>query len=393
MNFETIKEECGQYVMNTYGRFPVAIAKGKGAACWDFDGKEYVDFTSGIGVNALGFCHDGWMAAVIGQLSTLTHVSNLFYTAPGIQVAKKLTQASGMSKMFFANSGAEANEGAIKLARKYSFEKYGGDRYEIVTLVNSFHGRTITTLAATGQEVFHKNFDPFTQGFAYAVANDMDDVKAKVTDKTCAIMMEMVQGEGGVLPLEPEFAKQVEELCREKDLLLIVDEVQTGIGRTGKLFAFQHYGISPNVVTMAKGLGGGLPIGGFLADEKCSTVLGPGDHATTFGMNPVICAGASYLLDQVNSPDFLAQVEKKGQYLREKLAALPGVTQVRGKGLMLGVEIQGWKSSDVVTACIEKGLLILTAKTAVRLLPPLTITYEEMDKGLAILEQVLSQKA
>ena len=376
--------------MNTYGRFPLAIQRGKGAKCWDFEGKEYIDFTSGIGVNALGFCHEGWAAAVIGQISTLTHTSNLYYTAPGVQVAKKLTESTGLSKMFFANSGAEANEGAVKLARKYSRDKYGEGRYEILTLVNSFHGRTVTTLSATGQEVFHRNFFPFTEGFSHAEANNISDVKSKVTEKTCAILLEMVQGEGGVLPLEEEFVRQVAALCKEKDLLLMVDEVQTGIGRTGKLFAYQHYGISPQVVTVAKGLGGGLPIGGFLVDESCQNVLGPGDHATTFGMNPVICAGASYLLDQVNTPAFLKDVAEKGEYLRKKLAALPGVTQVRGKGLMLGVEIPGKPAANVVKAGIEKGLLLLTAKTAVRLLPPLNITYEEIDQGLAILNEILS---
>ena len=305
-------------------------------------------------------------------------------------MAKKLTESTGLSKMFFANSGAEANEGAVKLARKYSRDKYGEGRYEILTLVNSFHGRTVTTLSATGQEVFHRNFFPFTEGFSHAEANNISDVKSKVTEKTCAILLEMVQGEGGVLPLEEEFVRQVAALCKEKDLLLMVDEVQTGIGRTGKLFAYQHYGISPQVVTVAKGLGGGLPIGGFLVDESCQNVLGPGDHATTFGMNPVICAGASYLLDQVNTPAFLKDVAEKGEYLREKLAALPGVTQVRGKGLMLGVEIPGKPAADVVKAGIEKGLLLLTAKTAVRLLPPLNITYEEIDQGLAILNEILS---
>ena len=390
MTTNQLMQESQSCVMNTYGRVPLAIQRGKGAKCWDFEGKEYIDFTSGIGVNALGFCHEGWAAAVIGQISTLTHTSNLYYTAPGVQVAKKLTESTGLSKMFFANSGAEANEGAVKLARKYSRDKYGEGRYEILTLVNSFHGRTVTTLSATGQEVFHRNFFPFTEGFSHAEANNISDVKSKVTEKTCAILLEMVQGEGGVLPLEEEFVRQVAALCKEKDLLLMVDEVQTGIGRTGKLFAYQHYGISPQVVTVAKGLGGGLPIGGFLVDESCQNVLGPGDHATTFGMNPVICAGASYLLDQVNTPAFLKDVAEKGEYLREKLAALPGVTQVRGKGLMLGVEIPGKPAANVVKAGIEKGLLLLTAKTAVRLLPPLNITYEEIDQGLAILKEILS---
>ena len=390
MTTNQLMQESQSCVMNTYGRFPLAIQRGKGAKCWDFEGKEYIDFTSGIGVNALGFCHEGWAAAVIGQISTLTHTSNLYYTAPGVQVAKKLTESTGLSKMFFANSGAEANEGAVKLARKYSRDKYGEGRYEILTLVNSFHGRTVTTLSATGQEVFHRNFFPFTEGFSHAEANNIGDVKSKVTEKTCAILLEMVQGEGGVLPLEEEFVRQVAALCKEKDLLLMVDEVQTGIGRTGKLFAYQHYGISPQVVTVAKGLGGGLPIGGFLVDESCQNVLGPGDHATTFGMNPVICAGASYLLDQVNTPAFLKDVAEKGEYLREKLAALPGVTQVRGKALVLGVEIPGKPAANVVKAGIEKGLLLLTAKTAVRLLPPLNITYEEIDQGLAILNEILS---
>ncbi len=390
-NFGGIKQDSDKYTMNTYARFPVAISNGENATCYDFDGKKYIDFGSGIGVTSLGYGNKRWADAVAKQALSLSHTSNLYYTKPYTDLAKIMMEKTGFSKVFFANSGAEANEGAIKLARKRSFDKYGTGRSEIITLVNSFHGRTVTTIAATGQDVFHNYFFPFTEGFAYATANDISDVKAKVSDKTCAIMIELVQGEGGVMPLEKEFVKQIEALCMEQDLTFIVDEVQTGVGRTGTFYCFEQYDIKPNVITSAKGLGGGLPIGAVLADEKCADVLGPGQHATTYGGNAICCAGALVVMSELYDGGLLKEVSKKGDYIREKLSTIPHVKQVRGMGLMIGIEIdESIKASDVVALCVEKGLLILTAKTILRMLPPLSITKEEIDLGMEILDNVLS---
>ncbi len=390
MNFEQVKELDQQNVLHSYARFDLAIAEGKGAVCKDYDGREYVDFSSGIGVNSLGYCDPEWAAAIAKQAGTLQHTSNLYYTAPCAQAAKLLCDKTGYSKVFFANSGAEANEGAIKAARKYSYDKYGEGRYEIITLVNSFHGRTVTTLKATGQEVFHKYFFPFTEGFVYAQANNLQDVAAKISDKTCAVMMEFVQGEGGVISLEAGFVKGVFDLCAQKDLLVIGDEVQTGVGRTGSLFCCQQYGVQPDILTAAKGLGGGLPVGAVLFNQKTSAVLGPGDHATTFGGNPVVCAGVQVVLNRLTD-SFLQEVAQKGQYLRDKISRMSKVTGVSGKGLMLGVALEGITSREAVARCIEKGLIALTAKEKLRLLPPLTITYEEMDRGIAVLAEVLDK--
>lgn len=314
MTYQELKAEETQYVMQTYGRFPVALDHGKGSVLWDVADKRYIDFTSGIGVNCLGYDHPTLTQAIETQIHKLMHVSNLFTTAPMVQTAKTLVTATGMGKVFFANSGAEANEGAIKLARKYSFDKYGAGRHKIITLWNSFHGRTITTLKATGQTRFHDSFFPFTEGFDYAEAGNLADLTAKIDDSTCAIMMELIQGEGGVLPQDLEFVKAVEALCREKDLLLIIDEVQTGIGRTGSLFCFQQYEIQPDIVTMAKGLGGGVPIGAVMAAKSCCDVLTPGTHATTFGGSPTVCAAANAVLSIVNDPAFLNEVQQKGTY-------------------------------------------------------------------------------
>ena len=384
-----IFELYDEYVAPTYGRFPLVIVSGQGARCKDPEGREYVDFTSGIGVNSLGFCDKGWADAVARQASTLNHTSNLYYTVPGGRLAELLCKNAGMEKAFFANSGAESNEGAIKVARKYSHDRYGEGRATVLTLVNSFHGRTVTTLAATGQEVFHKNFMPFTEGFRYVEANNPAALRKAMTGDVCAILMEMVQGEGGVIPLDPEFVQTAAELCAEKDVLLMVDEVQTGIGRTGTLFAFQQYGIEPDVVTFAKGVGGGLPLGGFLLGKKTALVLGKGDHATTFGANPIACAGGCEVLERLTSPGFLEGVAEKGRYFREKLLAMPHVSAVDGLGLMMGV-VTDLPAADVVRAGIEKGVLMLTAKTKVRLLPPLTITKEEIDEGLARMEAALA---
>ena len=390
-NFDIISSQDKQYVANTYGRFPVAIKEGKGALCKDFDGKEYIDFSSGIGVNSLGFCNEGWVEAVTKQLTTLQHISNLYYTEPCINAAKLLCEKTGMKKVFFSNSGAESNEGAIKCARKYSYIKYGENRNKVITLVNSFHGRTVTTLAATGQDVFHKYFFPFTEGFEYVKANNIESLRKALDGSVCAVMMELIQGEGGVMPLDKEYVKEVEKLCNENDIILIVDEVQTGVGRTGKLFCFQNYGINPDVVTTAKGIGGGLPLGCVMFSEKTENVLVAGDHATTFGGNPVATAGAEYILRTMDE-SFLGEVEKKGEYMREKILSMPHVVGIDGLGLMMGIRLDDTViSSDIVKKGIEKGVLLLTAKAKVRLLPPLNITYEEIDRGLEALRAALSE--
>ena len=391
MTYQELKSQEQQYVMPTYGRFPIALDHGQGAQLWDVEGKRYIDLASGIGVNCLGYNHPVLTHAIEEQIHKLMHVSNLFTTAPMVQTAKTLVTATGMGKVFFANSGAEANEGAIKLARKYSFDKYGQGRSKIITLWNSFHGRTVTTLKATGQTRFHDYFFPFTEGFDYAAAGDLDDLKSKVDGSTCAIMMELIQGEGGVLPQDPDFVKAVRALCDEKDLLLIIDEVQTGIGRTGSLFCFQQYGILPDVVTMAKGLGGGLPVGAVMASKTCCDVLGPGTHATTFGGSPTVCAAANAVLSIVNDEKFLAEVREKGEYLKNAILSLgsPAIHGVRGMGLMLGIIVDDGQHSAFANKLIEHGVLAITAgKNAVRLLPPLTITYEEMDEALAVMKTV-----
>lgn len=389
--FDKIKALDDENVAHTYGRFPVAIKEGKGATCYDFDGKKYIDFSSGIGVNSLGFCDEGWVKAVTEQLNTLQHISNLYYTEPCARAAKLLCEKTGMKKVFFSNSGAESNEGAIKCARKYSLTKYGENRNRVITLVNSFHGRTVTTLAATGQDVFHKYFFPFTEGFAFAPANDFEKLVEIADDSTCAIMMELIQGEGGVMPLENDFVKKVEAFCKKKDILLIIDEVQTGVGRTGKLFAFQNYGISPDIVTTAKGIGGGLPLGCVMFGEKTECTFGPSDHATTFGGNPVATAGAVHILERLDDV-FLSEVKAKGEYITERLLKMPHIIGVDGMGMMLGIRLEeGIVAADIVKKAIANGALALTAKTKLRLLPPLTITYEEIDEGLSAIEKALSE--
>ena len=392
MTSNEIKALTGQYIMNTYGRFPVAIDHGQGATLYDPEGNEYIDFTSGIGVTDLGYGYQPWVDAITAQAKKLGHVSNLFYTEPAAKLAESLCKRTGESCVFFANGGGEANEGMIKLARKYSFDKYGKGRATIITLNNSFHGRTITTLMATGQEVFHNYFFPFTEGFRYADANDLASLEAAAGDDVCAVMMELVQGEGGVLPLDVEYVQAVKKLCEEKDWLLLADEVQTGVGRTGTLFAFQQYGILPDVVSFAKGIAGGLPMSGIMANEKCRNVLTPGTHATTFGANPV-CAAAGLVVQETLSDDFLEDVQAKGTYLRNQIEALnlPCFGQTRGMGLMIGIEVKdGYNKSEIANKLIENGLLVLTAGPGMRLLPPLVITKEEMDKGVAIMKKALS---
>lgn len=390
MNSADIQKKDSQYIANTYKRFPVSLVKGKGAIAYDPEGKEYVDFTSGIGVNALGYSDEGWAEAVAAQAATLQHVSNLYSTSPDVQVAEKLCGYTGFSKVFFGNSGAEANEGALKVARKYGMEKHGENCNTVITLKNSFHGRTITTLSATGQDVFHQFFFPFTEGFKFVEAGNIDELHAAVDDTVCAIMLELIQGEGGVVPVDEAFVKEVARICEEKDLVFIVDEIQTGISRTGTFLCYEQFGVKPDVVSLAKGLGGGLPIGAVMMNQKTEEVLGFGQHGSTFGGNPVACAGAKYVLDQVMQPEFLAEVNKKAAYLKEKLEAIPEIEFTTGLGLMMGAELKsGFTAGEVAGKCVEEGLLVLTAKTRLRFLPPLTITYDEIDRGIEILARVL----
>ena len=390
MDFQTIRSRDDQYVMHTYNRFLVDIDHGKNATLWSAEGKEYIDFTSGIGVNSVGIANPKWVDAVAVQAAKLGHMSNLFYTQPCGALAEQLCRRAGMSAAFFANSGAESNEGLIKLARKYSFDKYGKGRGTILTLTNSFHGRTVTTLSATGQEVFHNYFFPFTDGFRYAEPT-MDGIAQVAGHDVCAVMLELIQGESGVWPLEQSFIHDLAILCAERDWLLLVDEVQTGIGRTGTLFCYQQYGILPDAVSFAKGIAGGLPFGGFLVGEKCRNVLGPGTHATTFGGNPICSAAALATLDILNE-EMMGEIADKGKYLRWAIEAmdLSCLGKTRGMGLMIGVEVKpGQTNREVAMKLMENGLLVLTAGPALRLLPPLTITKDEMDKGLSILKQTL----
>lgn len=381
-------------VMGTYGRYDLVLDSGENRTAVSENGDEYIDFGSGIGTNSLGFCDSDWVEAICSQAKKIQHTSNYYYTKVQADFANKLCEATGYSKMFFGNSGAEANECAIKLARKYSFDKYGkeAERNIILTLVNSFHGRTMTTLSATGQDVFHNYFFPFTPGFVNVEANNIQNLKDKLNEydgKICAVMFEFVQGEGGVIPLEQSFVDSIFEECEKRDILTIGDEVQTGIGRTGKLLASEHYRKQPNVTTLAKGLAGGVPIGVCLADEKCCDVLTKGTHGSTFGGNPISCAGGNAVLNKVTNPEFLREVMKKSEYFKKKLAEINEVEGIDGLGLMIGIRLKTKNAADVCKLCLDNGLLILTAKTKLRFLPPLTITYEEIDKGLEILKKVL----
>ena len=388
MDFKMLQEKEQQNVMGTYARYPLALDHGKNATCYDVEGREFIDFTSGIGVNVLGFCDEGWIKAVTNQLNKLQHTSNLYYTQPCIEVAELMCKKSGMKKMYFSNSGAEANEGMIKAARKYSFMKYGEKRNTIVALKNSFHGRTMAALSATGQDTYHQYFFPFVEGFTFAIANDIEDTMSKLDETVCGIMLELVQGEGGVLPLEKAYIKAIYEACKERDILLMIDEVQTGIGRTGTFFSYEQFDIVPDLVSCAKGLGGGMPIGGVLFGEKTQTCLSFGDHGSTYGGNPVVAAGSVEILNRIDE-EFLEEVKKKGDYLRTRLEAMPHVLKIDGLGMMLGIVLD-ITAKDVLSEALVQGLLVLTAKTKIRLLPPLTITYEEMEKGLDIFEGVLT---
>ena len=380
-----IKELDSKYIANTYARFPIEIVKGKGSKLYDENGKEYIDMGTGIGVSIFGVGDEEWVSAVTEQLTTLQHTSNLYYSSPCVKLAEILCKKTGAKKVFFSNSGAEANECAIKAARKYAAEKKGAEYYNIITLKNSFHGRTITTLAATGQETFHKDFLPLTEGFLYADAGDLEGIKKLIEEnKVCAVMIEPIQGEGGVVPLREDFVKGLEKLCKENDILLIVDEVQTGNGRTGALYGFMKYGISPDIVSTAKGLGGGLPLGATMFFEKTEDVYTPGTHGSTFGGNPVSCAGAYNIVKRLDS-DFLNEVEKKHDYIINELQNSDGVISITGLGLMLGIETEK-DVSEVLKECQNKGVLPIKAKNKLRLLPPLNISFEDLKTAVEVIK-------
>ncbi|MBQ8210837.1 MAG: aspartate aminotransferase family protein [Clostridia bacterium] len=386
----TVIETDKKYIANTYARYPVTLVSGHGAVAVDENGKEYIDMGSGIGVNIFGYCDKEWADAVAQQLNTIQHTSNLYYTTPGAELAKILCEKSGMKKCFFGNSGAEANECAIKTARKYSLDKYNNpDRNVIVTLNQSFHGRTLATLTATGQDTFHTTFGPFPEGFAYAPANDFEKLKEICNGNVCAIMMEIVQGEGGVIALDKNFIKKVYDFCKESDILLIVDEVQTGNGRTGKMYAYQNFDIMPDIVSTAKGIAGGLPMGVCMFGEKTADTLTPGSHGSTYGMNPAVAAGALSVVKRLDD-EFLNGVVKKSEYIKARLSECKNVKSVSGMGLMLGIETTK-DSKAIVSKCIERGVLPLTAKTKIRLLPPLNISDEELKKAMDIITEVIEE--
>ena len=383
------KEIDNEYVAHSYSRFDVTLVRGKGSTVYDDNGRQYIDFGSGIGVTAFGYADNQWKMAVEMQLDKLQHTSNLYYTEPCARLAEMLCEKSKMKKVFFANSGAEANEGAIKFARKYSVDKYSEGRSTIITLTDSFHGRTIATLTATGQESFHTTFGPFPDGFKYCPANDIDALKNLATDDVCAIMFECVQGEGGVNNLDFDFVKAIEEIAKEKDILMVVDEVQTGNGRTGRYFAYQNFDIMPDIVSTAKGLAGGLPMGAVLFGEKLKDTVTAGSHGSTFGGNPVCAAGAISIVERIDD-EFLGEVRKKSEYIKRFLADIKGVKSVSGMGLMLGIEIEK-DAKEVANECLKNGLLVLTAKTKIRLLPALNISMCELERGLKILKEVIEK--
>ena len=386
--FKTLNDNSA---MNTYGRFDVVLEHGSGATAYDVNGKEYIDFGSGIGVNSLGYANKGWVDAITAQASKIQHTSNLYYNTATAKLTDMLVNLTGFSRAFMCNSGAEANECAIKLARKYSYDKYGDGRNEILTLTNSFHGRTMQTLTATGQDVLHPEcFAPYVGGYSYCAPN-IDDFDKSINDNTCAVMMEMIQGEGGVVPLDKDFASHVCKTAKERDILIIIDEVQTGIARTGKLLCAEHFGIKADITTLAKGLGGGLPIGACLCGEKCKDTMIPGSHGSTFGGNPVVCAGATYVLQTVADKQFLSDVTAKGEYIRNSLKGCKNILSVRGIGMMIGIEVDGKAGADVAKKCIENGLIVLTAKKLVRLLPPLNISQAELEKGVQILIDAIEE--
>ena len=385
-----IKELDKTYIANTYARFPFVAVSGSGARVTGESGRTCIDLGSGIAVDAFGVCDPDWVAAVDAQIHKIQHFSNLFYTEPQTKLAEMLCQRTGMHKVFFGNSGAEANECAIKAARKYSFDKYGAGRHDIVTLQNSFHGRTMATLTATGQDSLHPDFfGPYLDGFLYAPANDFDALTALCGETVCAVMLELVQGEGGVNPLDREYVQKVEDFCHEKDILLLIDEVQTGNGRTGTLYAWQQYGVEPDIMTTAKGLGGGLPLGACLFGEKTADTLTAGTQGSTFGGNPVCCAGALSILSRIDGK-LLADVRQKGEFIKGELDGAPGVKSVTGLGLMLGIETEK-NAKDIANACLARGVVVLTAKNKVRLLPPLNIAWEDLRQAIQILKGVIAE--
>lgn len=382
----SIKQIDNNFIANTYARFDVELKEGKGSLVYDESGKEYIDLATGIAVNTFGFCDEEWVNAVTKQLSKLQHTSNLYYTEPCAKLARLLCEKTGMKKVFFSNSGAEANECAIKVARKYAADKKGSDYYTIITLKNSFHGRTITTLAATGQDVFHTDFLPLTDGFVYAEANNIEDLNEKVkNNKVAAIMFECVQGEGGVLPLEKDFVDAIFKIAKENDILTIADEVQTGNGRTGTLYAFMNYGVLPDIVSTAKGLGNGLPLGATMLGEKVKDVLTFSSHGSTFGGNPVACAGAINVVNRLDD-ELLADVKAKSEYIFNTLKDANGVKSVSGMGLMIGIETEK-DAGEVIKYCMENGVLPIKAKTKVRLLPALNIGWDELKAAVEIIKK------
>ena len=386
-----IKQLDHEYVANTYSRFPVTLARGKGSVFYDDEGKKYIDLGTGIAVNTFGAADEEWKSAVTAQLDKLQHTSNLYFSQPCVQLAEMLCERTGMKKVFFGNSGAEANECAIKTARRWAFQKYGDESHStIITLKSSFHGRTIATLAATGQDSFHTEFGPFPGGFVYADAHDAADVERLAQEHQCAaVMMELVQGEGGVNRLSEEYVSDVVEIAKKYDLLIIVDEVQTGNGRTGRLYAYMHYGFMPDIVSTAKGLAGGLPLGACMLGEKVKDVLTPGSHGSTFGGNPISCAGAVNVLSRIDE-DVLAGVTERSEYIISALTGAKGVKSVSGMGLMLGIECEK-PAGEVIAACMEKGVLVISAKTKLRLLPALNIPMDELKEAIEILKEVLAQ--
>ena len=390
MNMNNIKEQDQKYVANTYARFPLALVRGEGSLVYDDEGKEYIDLGTGIAVNTFGFSDKEWIAAVTEQLSKLQHTSNLYYSEPCAHLAEILCERTGMKKVFFSNSGAEANECAIKAARKYGCDKKGEGYHTIITLKNSFHGRTLTTLAATGQDTFHKDFTPLTEGFVYAEANNIDDIKTLVAEnKVCAVMFEIVQGEGGVNPLDPEYVKALAELAAEQDILLIADEVQIGNGRSGELYGYMNYGITPDIVSTAKGLGGGLPIGATLLGDKVKDVYTPGLHGSTFGGNPISCAAAVNVLSRIDD-ELLAGVKEKSKYIFDTLSGAAGIESVSGLGLMIGVKTTR-PAGDVIAECMERGVLVIKAKDKVRMLPALNIPMEQLKIAINTFKEVCAK--
>ena len=386
-----IKTLDKEYVANTYNRFDVEIVSGKGSYVYDENGKEYIDMGSGIGVTSFGISDDVWQEAIKEQLSKVQHMSNLYYTQPCVKLAQLLCEKTGMKKVFFSNSGAESNECAIKIARKYAADKKGSEYSTIVTLVNSFHGRTLTTLSATGQEHYHELFQPLTPGFVHTPANDLEAlIKTVKENKVAGIMMEIIQGEGGVLPLDGEFVKGVAKFAKDNDIVLMIDEVQTGNGRTGELYAYMNYGISPDVVSTAKGIGGGLPLGATLLGEKVQNVLGFGDHGSTFGGNPVCCAGAVSIIERIDDK-LLAEVKSKSEYIFNTFKNTKGVESVSGLGLMVGIKPSEKTAADVLKKCMENGVLCLTAKDKIRLLPALNIPMEALEKAVKVIKDAIEE--